>query len=333
MLIHLNHSRWSSPPLCCHSLVRSFSPSLPPYVNEQISPYYSTCIYNRMSMPFLSDSANPNVWKGKRYDIPNEALVGACFLPSGLGTICKFFISGYLNASLCLKIPISSWGTNSRTNIRLHGDHLEEEARWCMVSRGPIKGVLDSVCSFGPNTIARIRSDKQICWREARPHRMSHMPFPQWVRGELVIMLIRVATQYSWAIVQVEMTFGACSAYIIDVMHSKSTKSLAAIGWGASPTRTDDRTWSLTPIDWKGSAICSHGRRNSSDLTYDQHLRDCGYERRMCRHGIDIIRVRSFCSSFHAFLIPMLCQDSLLYHSVWGLDESVSRRWFFDQRE
>ena len=59
---------------------------------------------------------------------------------------------------------------------------------------------------------------------------MSHMPFPQWVRGELVIMLIRVATQYSWAIVQVEMTFGACSAYIIDVMHSKSTKSLAAIG-------------------------------------------------------------------------------------------------------
>jgi len=36
---------------------------------------------------------------------------------------------------------------------------------------------------------------------------------------------------------------------------------------------------------------------------------------------------------FIAFLIPTLCQASLLYHSVWGLDESVLRRWFFDRRE
>jgi len=56
------------------------------------------------------------------------------------------------------------------------------------------------------------------------------MPFPQRVGGELVIMLIRVATQYSRTIVQVEMAFGPCAAYIIDIMHSRSAESLAANG-------------------------------------------------------------------------------------------------------
>jgi len=99
-----------------------------------------------------------------------------------------------------------------------------------MVSRGPIKGVLDAFRSFSPNTIARIRSDKQICCRGPRPRRMSHMPFLERFGGELVVMRIRVATQYSRAIVQVEMAFGPCAAYIIDVMHSRSAESLAANG-------------------------------------------------------------------------------------------------------
>ena len=210
--------------------------------------------------PF-SDSSNPNVWKGKRYDIPNEALLGACFLPYGLGTICILSISGYLNASGRLTSSVSSWGTNRGTNIRVHSDHLEEEAGWYMVSRGPIKGIFDAFRSFSPNFVARIWDDKQICWREPRPHRMSHMPFLQRFRCELYIMRIRVATQYSRIIVQVEMAFGPCAAYIIDVMHSRSAESLAANGWGARPTRTDDRSWRLTAIDWSGlrSALMAGG--------------------------------------------------------------------------
>jgi len=114
-------------------------------------------------MSFLSAPANTNVCKGKRYNIPNEALVGACFLPSGLGTICNPFISGYLDANVCLTLSIPSWGTNRRSNIGLHSDHLEEEAGWCLVSRGPIKGILDPFCNFSPNSTVGIWDDKPVC--------------------------------------------------------------------------------------------------------------------------------------------------------------------------
>lgn len=51
-----------------------------------------------MFIPFLPALIKLIAWKGTRYNIANEALVGACFLPSGLGTICNFlhFHSGIL---------------------------------------------------------------------------------------------------------------------------------------------------------------------------------------------------------------------------------------------
>jgi len=53
------------------------------------------------------------------------------------------------------------------------------------------------------------------------------MPFLERFGGELIIMRIRMATQYSRAILQVEMAFGPCAAYI---MHSRSADSLVENG-------------------------------------------------------------------------------------------------------
>lgn len=44
-----------------------------------------------------------------------------------------------------------------------------------------------------------------------------------------------------------------------------------------------------------------------------------------CVHCVSVL--------FHAVLILALCQDPLLYHPVWGMDESLLRRWFFNRRE
>ena len=144
----------------------------------KISPCRPNCVYHSMFVPFLPVLPNLIAWKGISYNIANEALIGACFFPSGLGTNCKEnFHYRYLNASRCLTSSISRWGTNHRTNIRLHSDQVAEEARWCMVSRGPIEGLLDSFCNFSPHPIACVRCNKPICWRQVGPYRMSHMPF------------------------------------------------------------------------------------------------------------------------------------------------------------
>ena len=73
------------------------------YVNRsdkmKFSPCGSYCVYHRMSIPFLPALSKRNVWKGTRYNITNGALIGACFVPSGLGTICNYLIFyWYVNA-------------------------------------------------------------------------------------------------------------------------------------------------------------------------------------------------------------------------------------------
>ena len=80
--------------------------------------------------------------------------LGVVFFP---GTICKLFISGYLNASGRLTSSVSSWGTNRGTVIIW-------QKKWDgVVSQRPIKGVLDAFCSCSPNSIACIQGDEQIC--------------------------------------------------------------------------------------------------------------------------------------------------------------------------
>ena len=134
--------------------------------------------------------------------------------------------------------------------------------------------------------------------------------------------------------VQIEMAFGPCAAYLVDVMHSRSAESLAANGWVAcSYARFVLRGLSHS---LKRSAIRPHGSWNSYGFTYDQYIRDCGYECPMHRFGLDLIRVRPLCSvcffSCHPD-IDVVYQDPLLYHPVWGSYESVLRCWFFDPRD
>ena len=81
---------WYVPPLLYLSYANSFD-------KVKISPCRSNCVYHRMSISSLPALPKLNAWKGTRYNVANEALVGACFLPAGLGTMCNFiFISGIL---------------------------------------------------------------------------------------------------------------------------------------------------------------------------------------------------------------------------------------------
>ena len=73
------------------------------YDKVKTSPCRSNCLYHRMSESLpLFPLSKLNAWKGTRYHITNGAFVGACFLPSGLGTICKIFILFNVSRSNCL---------------------------------------------------------------------------------------------------------------------------------------------------------------------------------------------------------------------------------------
>ncbi|KAF8162629.1 major facilitator superfamily domain-containing protein [Crassisporium funariophilum] len=127
---------------------------------------------------------------GVRYQISNDALVGVCFLPAGLGNI--------------LGAPI--------------------------------------IGRISDNTVIRWRRKRGGVWYPEDRLRAALIPFAilvplpllvfglvnKFVDGTLGLVLCLICLFVNG--LGVEMAFGPCAAYLVDVMHSRSSESLAANG-------------------------------------------------------------------------------------------------------
>jgi len=126
---------------------------------------------------------------GVRYHITNEALIGACLLPSGIGSMVGATIVGRISDQTVIK-----W-RRKRKGLWYPEDRL----RAALIPFAIIVPL--SVFTFGlVNT---------------------------FVDGKLGLALCLVCL-FSTG-VGVDMTFGACVAYLVDVMHSRSSEMLATI--------------------------------------------------------------------------------------------------------
>ncbi|KAJ3513856.1 hypothetical protein NLJ89_g2715 [Agrocybe chaxingu] len=130
------------------------------------------------------------LFQGVRYHIPNEAMVGACFLPAGLGNITGAQIAGYISDRTVIQ-----WRKN-RGGVWYPEDRLR-------ASLIPFAIVVPiPILLFGF--------------------------FNQYVDGTLGLVLCLVCLFFNG--VGVEMAWGPCAAYIVDVLHSRSAEALAANG-------------------------------------------------------------------------------------------------------
>ncbi|KAF8809327.1 MFS general substrate transporter [Phlegmacium glaucopus] len=125
---------------------------------------------------------------GFRYNIPNEALVGACFIPSGIGLMFGAPIIGIISDRTVIK-----WR-------KKRGDawYPEDRLRASLVPFAVLTPL--SVLVFGLVN--------------------------KFIDGPLGLILSLICLFVNG--LGVEMGFGPCAAYLIDVMHSRSAESLAA---------------------------------------------------------------------------------------------------------
>ncbi|KAF8957777.1 MFS general substrate transporter [Flammula alnicola] len=125
---------------------------------------------------------------GERYNVHNEALIGACFLPSGLGNLVGAVIIG----------PVSD-----RTVIRWR---QKRGGIWYPEDR--LRAALFPILTIVPTSI--LVSGLVNRFVDGTPG--------------LVLSLICLFANG----VGVDMAFGPCAAYLVDIMHSRSAESLAA---------------------------------------------------------------------------------------------------------
>jgi MFS family permease len=126
---------------------------------------------------------------GIRYHIKNEALIGACLLPSGIGSMVGATIVGRISDQTVIK-----W-RRKRKGLWYPEDRL----RAALIPFAIIVPI--SVLTFGLVN--------------------------KFVDGNLGLALCLVCLFLTG--VGVDMTFGACVAYLVDVMHSRSSEILATI--------------------------------------------------------------------------------------------------------
>jgi len=125
---------------------------------------------------------------GVRYNIPNEALIGACFIPSGVGTMLGAPIVGRISDRMVIK-----WRRK-----RMGVWYPEDRLRASLVPFAVL--VPFSVLVFGLVN--------------------------KFVDGPLGLFMSLICLFVNG--LGVEMAFGPCAAYLVDVMHSRSAESLAA---------------------------------------------------------------------------------------------------------
>jgi len=126
---------------------------------------------------------------GRRYHIQNEALIGACLLPAGFGSMVGATIVGRISDQTVIK-----W-RRKRKGLWYPEDRL----RAALIPFAIIIPL--SILTFGLVN--------------------------KFIDGHLGLGLCLVCL-FSTG-VGVDMTFGACVAYLVDVMHSRSSEILATI--------------------------------------------------------------------------------------------------------
>ena len=106
---------------------------------------------------------------------------------------------------------------------------MATEARWCMVSRRQAQSCIAAFLGDNPDSTGAIWACKSVCRWYAWPNYLPGLPFRKrcWSGW---FQLLRLAINLL-NITQVEMAFGPCAAYLVDVMHSRSAESLAANGY------------------------------------------------------------------------------------------------------
>ncbi|KDR82154.1 hypothetical protein GALMADRAFT_135516 [Galerina marginata CBS 339.88] len=127
---------------------------------------------------------------GARYNIPNEALIGACFLPAGLGNMIGATIVGRISDR-----TVINW-RKKRGGVWYPEDRLRA-ALIPFAIIVPIPLIIYGLVN-------------------------------QFVDGTLGLVICLVCLFING--VGVEMGFGPCAAYLVDVMHSRSAEALAANG-------------------------------------------------------------------------------------------------------
>ncbi|KAF8877738.1 MFS general substrate transporter [Gymnopilus junonius] len=127
---------------------------------------------------------------GQRYNIANEALIGACFLPAGLGNMTGAALVGRISDR-----TVINW-RKKRGGVWYPEDRLRASLiPFALIVPIPliIYGLANQFVDGTPGLV--------IC---------------------LVCLFING--------IGVEMAFGPCAAYLVDVMHSRSAEALAANG-------------------------------------------------------------------------------------------------------
>jgi len=125
---------------------------------------------------------------GIRYGIPNQVLVGACFIPLGLGSMIGAPIAGFISDRTVI------WWRNKRKGAWYPEDRL----RASMIPLALIVPL--PVIAFGL--------------------------INEFVNESLGLLSSLLCLFING--IGVEMAFGPCAAYLVDVMHSQSAETLAA---------------------------------------------------------------------------------------------------------
>ncbi|KAF9554259.1 MFS general substrate transporter [Agrocybe pediades] len=127
---------------------------------------------------------------GARYNISNEALVGACFTPAGLGNITGAAIVGRISDR-----TVISW-RKRRGGVWYPEDRL--------------RAALLPYALIIPITL--------VIFGLAN----------QFIDGKLGLSICLICLYVNG--IGIEMAFGPCAAYLVDVLHSRSAEALAANG-------------------------------------------------------------------------------------------------------
>ncbi|KAF5386894.1 hypothetical protein D9615_002116 [Tricholomella constricta] len=156
---------------------------------------------------------------GKRYEIPNEALLGACFLPNGLGDIVGAPLAGRLSDVIL-----------ARSRIRRAGV-------WCPEDR--IKGTLLAASTLVPLSVLSFGLVNQFV---DGTHGLILTLICLFVNGvgvgHIRLRSFNATTTLTWILDQVQMVLGPTAAYLIDIMPSRSAETVAA--------STGFRSWMLS---------------------------------------------------------------------------------------
>ncbi|KAG6915570.1 hypothetical protein DXG01_010906 [Tephrocybe rancida] len=155
---------------------------------------------------------------GKRYGISNEAILGACFLPNGLGDIsqCHPHVPVAHELTAC---PVGAPLAGRLSDVILARSRKERSGVWCPEDR--IKGTLFSAATLVPISV------------------LSFGLVNKYVGGTTGLSLTLICLFVNGAGVQ--MVLGPTAAYLIDIMPSRSAETVAA----STPNVSQRMLWAI----------------------------------------------------------------------------------------